>query len=82
MPQALTMPLTTPWATSRATSDYLQVSEKTLYRWRHEGFLKSGVHYRRKFPAANSPLLYNLELCERATTEAFARDHQILELAD
>lgn len=65
------MSATTPWATARAAADYLQVSERTLLRWRVAGFLQLGVHYRRKFPAANSPLLYHLELCEKAMTESF-----------
>ena len=61
----------TPWATSRVASDYLQVSERTLQRWRTAGLLKLGVHYRRKFPAPNSPVLYQLELCEKAMNEPF-----------
>jgi hypothetical protein len=76
------MPMTSNWAPSRAASDYLQVSERTLHRWRTAGLLKRGVHYRRKFPAANSPLLYHLPLCEKAMTEAFARDHRTLELVE
>lgn len=71
----------TQWAPARAAADYLQVSERTLHRWRTAGLLKIGIHYRRKFPATNSPLLYQLELCEKAMTEAFARDHRTLELA-
>ena len=68
--------------TARAAADYLQVSERTLHRWRAAGLLKLGVHYRRKFPATDSPLLYQLELCDRAMTDAFARDHRTLELAE
>ena len=71
----------TQWAPARAAADYLQVSERTLHRWRTAGLLKIGIHYRRKFPATNSPLLYQLELCEKAMTEAFTRDHRTLELA-
>jgi len=76
--------MTTPtqWAPARAAADYLQVSERTLHRWRTAGLLKIGIHYRRKFPATNSPLLYQLELCEKAMTEAFARDHRTLELVE
>ena len=70
-----------PWVPSRAAADYLQVSERTLLRWRDAGLLKLGVHYRRKFPAANSPLLYQLQACEQAMTETFARDFRTLELA-
>jgi hypothetical protein len=75
------MTLTTKWAPARVAADYLRVSERTLHRWRAAGLLKTGVHYRRKFPATNSPLLYQLELCEKAMTDAFARDHRTLELA-
>jgi hypothetical protein len=75
------MPAKTPWASARDTADYLRVSERTLHRWRSAGLLKIGIHYRRKFPAANSPLLYQLERCEQAMTDAFARDHRTLELA-
>ena len=74
------MPMTSNWAPSRAASDYLQVSERTLHRWRAAGLLKQGVHYRRKFPASNSPLLYHLQLCEQAMTDACARDPRSLEL--
>lgn len=76
--------MTTPtqWAPARAAADYLQVSERTLLRWRAAGLLKLGVHYRRKFPANNSPLLYQLERCDQAMTAAFARDHRTLELAE
>ena len=70
------------WVTARAAADYLQVSERTLHRWRAAGLLKLGVHYRRKFPANNSPLLYQLERCDQAMTAAFARDHRTLELAE
>jgi hypothetical protein len=44
--------------------------------------LQPGQHYRRKFPATNSPLLYQLEQCDKAMTEAFARDHRTLELVE
>jgi hypothetical protein len=69
------------WVPQRVAADELGVSERTLLRWRSAGLLKTGVHYRRKFPANNSPLLYHLELCDQAMTEAFARDHRTLELA-
>jgi hypothetical protein len=75
------MPFTSKWATARGTADQLQISERTLYRWRQSKILKAGIHFRRKFPAANSPILYNLELCEQAMTEAFARDPRTLELS-
>jgi hypothetical protein len=76
------MTTATQWAPARAAADYLKVSERTLLRWRSAGLLKIGVHYRRKFPATNSPLLYQLELCEEAMNAAFARDFRTLELAE
>lgn len=69
------------WVPQRIAADELGVSERTLLRWRSTGLLKIGVHYRRKFPTSNSPLLYQLELCDQAMTKAFARDHRSLELA-
>lgn len=69
------------WVPQRAAAEELGVSERTLLRWRAAGLLKPAEHYRRKFPATNSPLLYHLERCEEAMTAAFARDHRTLELA-
>ena len=65
----------------RVAADDLGISERTLLPWRSAGLLKLGVHYRRKFPNPNSPLLYKLELVEQAMAEAFARDFRTLELA-
>jgi hypothetical protein len=76
------MKTTQPWVPQRVAADELGVSERTLLRWRSAGLLKLGLHYRRKFPASNSPLLYRLELCDRAMTEAFERDQRTLELAE
>lgn len=70
------------WVPQRAAADELSVSERTLQRWRAAGLLKPGIHYRRKFPSSNSPLLYQLEQCERAMNDAFARDFRALELAE
>ncbi len=75
------MAFASKWVTSRQASDHLQMSEKTLYRWRQSNILKAGTHFRRKFPANNSPILYNLELCEQAMSDAFARDPRTLELS-
>ncbi|MDP4830633.1 MAG: hypothetical protein NWR59_03825, partial [Cyanobium sp. MAG_185] len=69
------------WVPQRVAADDLGISERTLLRWRSAGLLKLGVHYRRKFPNPNSPLLYKLELVEQAMAEAFARDFRTLELA-
>ena len=76
------MKTTQLWVPQRAAADELGVSERTLLRWRAAGLLQLGVHYRRKFPASNSPLLYQLERCDQAMTAAFARDHRTLELAE
>jgi predicted site-specific integrase-resolvase len=72
----------TTWATARAAADHLQVSERTLLRWRNAGLLKPGVHYRRKFVTApNSPILYRLDECEQAMAAVFASDYLTLEQA-
>lgn len=73
-------PVNPKWVTQRVAADQLGISERTLLRWRNAGFLKLGVHYRRKFPAPNSPLLYRLELCDQAMIQACARDARTLEL--
>ena len=73
---------TISWVPQRTAADHLGVSERTILRWRNAGLLELGVHYRRKFPADNSPLLYKLELVDKAMTEAFARDARTLELAE
>lgn len=67
------------WASTRAAADQLAVSERTLHRWRSAGLLKPGQHFRRKFPAGNSPLLYDLGAVEAAMREAAARDPRFLE---
>ncbi len=66
----------------RAAADQLGISERTLHRWRSSGLLQPGEHYRRKFPATNSPLLYQLERCEQTMAAAFARDARTLERAE
>ena len=68
------------WASSRIAADALAVSEKTLYRWRCLGLLKPGIHWRRKFPATNSPLLYDLHAVEAVMREVTARDPRFLEM--
>jgi len=78
---SITMPVLTHWVSSRVAADHLGVSERTLHRWRVCQLLKPGAHWRRKFPAANSPLLYDLEAVEAAMREAAARTPQLLELA-
>lgn len=67
------------WADARTAGQLLGVSEKTLGRWRKAGFFQAGVHWRRKFPSANSPVLYHLERCNEAMNEATARTPHLLE---
>jgi hypothetical protein len=67
------------WADARSAGQNLGVSEKTLGRWRKTGLLQSGVHWRRKFPSTNSPVLYHLERCNTAMNEATARSAALLE---
>ena len=69
------------WIPQRAAAVQLGISERTLQRWRTAGLLIVGVHYRRKFPSSNSPLLYQRERCEEAKNEACFRKVQTLELA-
>ena len=75
------MTSTTPWAVQREAATRLDISERTLHRWRAAGLLKAGEHFRRKFPNPNSPLLYHLERCEQQMNEACGRDPGRLELA-
>ena len=70
------------WADARSASYQLGVSEKTLGRWRKAGLLQAGVHWRRKFPSSNSPVLYHLERCNNAMNEATARTAALLETGD
>ena len=72
---------TPAWSMQRHAADCLGVSERTLHRWRSAGLLKPGEHYRRKFPTPNSPLLYHLERCEDAMSQACARPWQAMEVA-
>ena len=68
--------------TAKQASEILAFSEATLRRLRQKGVLKAGLHYRRKFAGNNnSPILYNLEVCEEALLERDARDARTLELA-
>ena len=52
------------WVSTKEIASYLEVSEKTLQRWRNNGFLKLGIHYRRKFPTTNRYIIYNSELID------------------
>ena len=76
------MSSTPAWVPQRAAADQLGVSERTLSRWRSAGLLQPGEHFRRKFPASNSPLLYQLDKCEQTMAATFARDVRTLERAE
>jgi hypothetical protein len=67
------------WLDARSAARALGVSEKTLGRWRKAELFKAGVHWRRKFPSTNSPVLYHLESCNEAMNEATARTPHLLE---
>lgn len=69
------------WAPALAAGAALGVSGRTLHRWRSAGLLKPGTHYRRKFPAPNSPILYDLEAVESVMREAAARSPEFLEVS-
>ena len=65
--------------TARETAAYLRVSERQLLRWRQAEIFEAGIHYRRKFPSANSALLYQILLCEKAMCDAATRNYKTLE---
>jgi hypothetical protein len=67
------------WLDARSLGLLLKVSEKTLCRWRKAWLFQAGVHWRRKFPSANSPVLYHLHRCNDAMSEATARTPHLLE---
>ena len=76
------MRLTPKLVKQRDAADFFNVSEKTIQRWRTNGILKIGIHYRRKTPAVpNSPYLYDLEKCEEKLNDVDKRDVRRLELA-
>lgn len=54
------------WVSTKEIANYLEVSEKTLQRWRKTGLLKLGIHWRRKFPTTNRYIVYHLDLTEQA----------------
>jgi hypothetical protein len=67
------------WLDARSIGRLFGVSERTLCRWRKAGLFKPGIHWRRKFPTTNSPVLYHLERCDAAMSEATARTPHLLE---
>ena len=58
------------WISTKEIANYLDVSEKTLQRWRNTGFLKLGIHYRRKFPTTQRYIIYNPLLIEKLLATA------------
>lgn len=68
------------WLDARSIGRLFGVSERTLCRWRKAGLFKPGIHWRRKFPSTNSPVLYHLERCDAAMSEATARTPHLLEI--
>ncbi len=69
------------YATTRQASDYLGVSESTLYLLRKNGILKANIDWRRKFPTRKSGVLYDLDQCEKTLQARFETDPKTLELA-
>ena len=76
------MPTESNWKVSRDAAFYLNVSERQLFRLRKAGILVAGIHFIRKFPTANSSLLYQVDLCQKAIQEASSRNVQTLETAE
>lgn len=71
------------WLTTQEATDHFRVSARTLQRFRVQGLLKAGLHFRRKFPTTNSPLLYNRETVEQTLSQQFiGRDVRDLETAE
>ena len=69
------------YATTRQASDYLGVSESTLYLLRKNEILKANIDWRRKFPSNKSGVLYDLAQCEKTLKARFEADAKTLELA-
>ena len=70
-----------PWLGAQDAARALGISYSTLYRWRTAGLFKPGTHWRRKFPNANSPVLYHLDRCNQAMCDATATDIDAIEPA-
>ena len=67
MTTAMTSPI---WIGASQAASSLGISISTIYRWRSSGLLKPGIHWRRKTPSSNSPVLYHLERCNQAMAAA------------
>ena len=71
------------WLTTQEAADHFRVSPRTLQRFRAQGLLKAGLHFRRKFPTTNSPFLYNRERIEQTLVrQCSRRDVRTLETAE
>lgn len=68
-----------PWLGAHDAARALGISYSTLYRWRTTGLFKPGTHWRRKFPSGNSPILYHLDRCNNAMSEATASSIHAIE---
>ena len=71
----------TTWLSAPEACRALGISPSTLKRWRVGGLLKAGIHWRRKFPITNSPVLYDLERCSAAMRQASASSIDAIEPA-
>ena len=69
------------YATTRQASDFLGVSESTLYLLRKNGVLKANIDWRRKFPSSKSRVLYDLKQCEKTLQARFETEAKTLERA-
>ena len=55
------------WVTTKEMAEHLSMSEKTLYRMKSAGVLKSRRHWTRINPAApKSPMVWHIQRCEIA----------------
>ena len=61
------------WLTTQEAADHFRVSARTLHRFRTQGVLKAGLHFRKKFPTPNSPYLYNRESVEETLSHQCSR---------
>ena len=56
------------WATSKKTSDYLGINQKTLKLWREIGYLKPGTHWRqvseKHIFSRETEFIYHLRWCK------------------
>tara|TARA_R100000655_G_scaffold22777_1_gene46100 strand:+ start:238 stop:924 length:687 start_codon:yes stop_codon:yes gene_type:complete len=63
------------WSNPKDTSNYLNISTKTLYNLRSKGYLSEGICWTRKTPSPNSHVIYDIEACDKALKE-YRRMHE------